>query len=98
MVAADIEAQARYLAEDNRKAEPDLQGIYWFPHEREVRLVELTEQIPASLDGELHAFYFRASPQDNLPAPTRIALIQPSEFGQLRLPADWGDWQVARKL
>lgn len=98
MVAVNIEAQARFLAADNRKNDPDVKRVFWFPNEREVRLVELTDVIPTNLDGELHAFWFRASPKDNLPAPSRIALIQPREFGKLRLPSDWGDWQVAKEI
>lgn len=93
-----IEQQARLLAADNRQAEPDITGIFWFPDDQEVRLVELTDQVPQSLDGEVHPFYFRPSVQDNLPVPTAVAMIRADEFGRLRLPANWGDWGDAIEL
>ena len=90
-----IEQQARMLAKDNREAEPDIQRVYWFPHEDEVRLVELMPSIPASDDGQVHPFYFRSSPVDNLPAPSGIAIIRPEEFQQLQPPPTWGRWDDA---
>src|SRR6266508_2541493 len=93
-----IEQQARLLAVDNRQAEPDIARVFWFPDIQEVRLVELTDQVPESLDREVHPFYFRASPDDNLPAPSGIAMIRANEFGKLRLPAGWGDWNDAVEL
>ncbi|MEP0842044.1 MAG: hypothetical protein HRF43_04955 [Phycisphaerae bacterium] len=93
-----IERQARLLAVDNRAAEPDIQKIYWFPHDREVRLVELTDQVPQSLDGAVHPFYFRASERDDLAAPSAIAMIRSDEYGVLTLPAEWGDWSDAVEL
>jgi hypothetical protein len=93
-----IEKQARLLAEDNRRAEPDIAKIFWFPDDGEVRLVELTEQVPSSEDTELHPFYFRAAPKDNLPAPSAIAMIRAEEFSHLKLPASWGRWEDAVEL
>lgn len=93
-----IEQQARLLAADNRRSEPDITRVLWFPDDQEVRLVELTDQVPRSLDGEVHPFYFRAAPQDNLPAPSAIAMIRSDEVGGLKLPTDWGDWDEAVEL
>lgn len=93
-----IESQARMLAEENRKAEPAIVKVFWFPHEEEVRLVELSEAMPASQDPEAYPFYFRSSPKDGLPAPSGILLIRPEEFGKLKLPPDWGDWKLAVEL
>lgn len=90
-----VEQQARMLAEDNYHAEPDIEKVYWFPDEQEVRLVELTELIPISFEGEVQPFYFRASPQDDLPVVTAVAMIRPNEFGHLRLPDAWGQWDDA---
>lgn len=97
-INAAIEQQARLLAADNRQAEPDITGVFWFPDEREVRLVELTDQVPANGDGEVRPFYFQPSPNDGLPLPSGIAMIRPDEFGRLRLPADWGNWEDAVAL
>jgi hypothetical protein len=72
--------------------------IYWFPHDTEVRLIELTPTIPASGDGRVHPFHFRPKPGLQLHAPSGIALIRPDEFGKLELPSDWGDWNAAVPL
>jgi hypothetical protein len=90
-----VERQAKYLADENRKAEPDIETVYWFPDEEEVRLIELTPIIPISGDGWVHPFYFQPSPPDDLPAPSGIAMIRPEEFGRLKLPEDWGGWERA---
>ena len=93
-----IERQARLLAEDNRRAEPDIAQVFWFPDDSEVRLIELTDQVPANSDGNVQAFYFRPAPADNLPAPSAIALIRSDEFSKLKLPDGWGDWNDAIAL
>jgi hypothetical protein len=94
----EIERQARLLALDNRIAEPDITRVFWFPDEKEVRLVELTEQVPAGTEGEVLPFYFRPSPQHQLPSPSAIAMIREAEFGKLKLPSGWGDWSDAVEL
>lgn len=93
-----VEQQARSLAADNRQAEPAIVRIYWFPDEQEVRLVGLNPEMPASSDRSLHPFYFRPSPADALPLPSRIALIRPEEFGKLVLPDGWGTWGDAVEI
>ncbi len=90
--------QAEALAADNRKAEPDVTRILWFPDDHEVRLLEITEQVPINPDEDVHPFYFRASPQDNLPLPSSIALIRAEEIGKLKLPPEWGSWDDAFEL
>ena|SRR5687768_17180764 len=93
-----IERQARLLADDNRRAEPDITRVYWFPDDAEVRLLELTPQVPQTSNGELRPFYFRPSPPDDLPAPSAIVMIRPDEFGKLALPRGWGEWADAVEL
>ncbi len=97
-VNPEIKEQAQLLAADNRQAEPDITRVFWFPDDQEVRLVELTDQVPQTQDGEVHPFYFRASPQDKLPVPSAIAMIRVDEFRKLRLPVDWGNWDDAVEL
>lgn len=92
---ADIERQARLLAEENLRADPGIFGVLWFPDEHEVRILELDETVPACLDGQVHAFYFRPSPPDDLPSPSAVALIRPEERGKVELPPDWGRWEDA---
>ena len=93
-----IENQARLLADENRKAEPGITKVFWFPDDREIRLVSLLEEIPVSEDGVLHPFYFRASPRDGLTAPSSVSLIKPEGFGVLKLPDGWGDWRDAVEI
>jgi hypothetical protein len=93
-----VEKQAQELAADNQKADPQIEKIFWFPDDHEVRLVEVMPSIPPSEDGEIHPFYFRADPSANLPAPSGIALIRPDEYGRLSLPEKWGDWTSAIPL
>ena len=98
MLTIDIESQARYLADENRKSDPSIQRVLWFPHMAYICLVELTENVPASLDGEVQPFWFRASAEDGLTVPSGIALIRPEERGKLQLPEDWGTWDDAKEL
>lgn len=93
-----IKRQAELLAGENRKAEPSITRIYWFPDDHEVRLVELISTVPRADDGRVHPFYFRANAEEDLPAPTGIALIRPEEFRQLSLPEKWGGWEAAVSL
>ena len=93
----EIEEQARYLAHDNQLSDPDVEEVLWFKHDSEVHLVELHRAVPfAGDDKEICPVYFKASPEDGLPAPSCIALIRPEEKGQLDLPHDWNtDWEQA---
>ncbi len=93
-----VETQAKRLAADNRQAEPDITRILWFPHEQEVRLIEVTEQIPVTDDGQVHPYYFGASPNYDLPLPSAIAMIREDEVEKLKLPDEWGNWADAVEL
>ena len=92
------EKQARLLAADNRQASPDITRILWFPDDREVRLVEITEEVAANLEEELLPFYFRASPQDNLLLPSAVVMIRPDEVEKFPPPRGWGNWSDAVEL
>lgn len=98
MSVDQIEKQARYLAKDNREVEPTISNVYWFPSETEVRLVELTTQIPKSDDNRVHPFYFRSSKKPKLPYPSAIAMIRPDELNKLKLPEGWGTWKDAKEI
>jgi hypothetical protein len=97
-INAVIQEQARSLAADNRNAQPDITRIFWLPDEEEVRLIEVTEQIPVSSEGEVIPFYFPPAPRYNLPVSSAIAMIRADEIGKLRLPTGWGDWSDAVEL
>jgi len=93
-----IKRQAEKLAKANREAEPTISDVYWFPHDEEVRLIELDSAVPRSPDNRVHPFHFRPAPSQGLPAPSGVALISPDEFRQAELPEDWGTWDQAEKL
>lgn len=93
-----IREQAILLARENKKAEPGITKVYWFPDDQEVRLIELEDEIPPSVSGVVEPFYFGPSVCDNLPAPSGVALIRSDEFRRLDLPEDWGDWDRAQEL
>jgi hypothetical protein len=94
----EIREQAVRLARENKRAEPGIVRVYWFPDENEVRLLELEAGIPPSAGDTVEPFHFAPSPRDNLRAPSGIALIRPDEFRKLELPEDWGDWDRAEEL
>jgi hypothetical protein len=98
MAKDDVEKQAKYLAAENKKNDPDIGKVYWFPDETEVRLVEVHSNVPVSPDGEIEPFYFRSDPIHDLPVPSGIALIRPEEVRRVRLPAKWGNWDLAKEI
>lgn len=95
---ATVEQQARALAADNRAAEPSIQRVLWFPDPSEIRLIVLTDDVPVTRDGIVRPFYFRASVEDGLNAPSAVAMLRSEEVGKLQLPMRWGNWQDAVDL
>jgi len=93
-----VEAQARDLARANKKAEPAIQKIYWFPNKKEIRLVELEDNTVPALSGYVEPFYLGPSPQDDLDFPLAIAVIRTDEYRKLKLPRGWGSWSDAVEL
>ncbi len=61
-------------------------------------MLEVTEQVPPNADEELHPFYFRAAPKDDLPLPSAVVMIRAEEVGRVKLPSGWGDWTDAVEL
>jgi hypothetical protein len=93
-----IREQAKILAIQSIKSEPDIEKIYWFPDDSEVRLIEIDEKTVNSLSGRVQVFYFDPAPEENITVPSGIGIIRPDEFGKLDLPEDWGDWQDGEEL
>ncbi len=93
-----IKEQAIRIAKENKTADPQIDEVYWFPSEDEVRLVELEENFITSASGCLEPFYFSASPEDELPVPSGIAIIKKEEYKKITLPQGWGKWSDAEKL
>lgn len=97
-LVGNVKEQAAMLAADNRQADPSIQRVLWFPSDEEIRLVEVTDEVPASPDGQLRPFYFRPSPKDGILAPSAMILIRPEEVGKLTLPTAWGGWSDAHEI
>jgi hypothetical protein len=56
-----IEEEARWLAQYNKRTNPDIKNVYWFPAENEIRLLETTEEVPFSEEEkDVSPFYFPA--------------------------------------
>ena len=91
------EDDARKLAVANTEEEPSIVETYWFPDEHEIRLVHVDTETPASEESVLF-FHFAADPAQGVNYPSQIALVQPDEFGRLKLPSDWIGWEEARKI
>lgn len=88
--------EAERLAEVNVEAEPNIEAIYLFPSDTEIRLVELD---PTALPGEdVTPYYFNPEPASNIHHPFAIALILPQEFRVALPPAEWGNWDAAVKI
>lgn len=98
MKTATIESAARELALENAASESTIARVYWFPHDSEIRLVEVdTETIKAQDNDFIRPFYFSAG--ESVPYPSGIALIHPDEVGKRALPKHWGtDWSKGKLL
>ena len=83
------------LARANQKVDRSIRHVLWFPNKNQIRLVEITGDIPSNPDGFVHVYYFPADPERNIDLPMAIALIRPEEKGLLRLPNEWGNWSKA---
>ncbi|MCH8126641.1 hypothetical protein IIC38_11855 [candidate division KSB1 bacterium] len=94
----EVEEQAIKLAKDNKKSEPQIKKIFWFPNDDEVRLVEIEDDFVISGSKIVEPFYFDASPKDDLPLPSGVAIIRSDEFKKISLPDDWGSWDDAQEL
>jgi hypothetical protein len=89
--------QAKLLAMDSKNADPNVIKVYWFPHEKEVHIIEINDNTTPS--GESVApFYFGPVPEEGLTAPSGIAIIKPEEYRKIDLPSGWGTWDDAEEV
>ncbi|HYF51072.1 MAG TPA: hypothetical protein VEJ63_16785 [Planctomycetota bacterium] len=91
-----VEEQAKKLAAQNKATESKISEIYWFPDEKEVRLVEVLDELPLQDSDELEVIYF--NPEPDMPHQMAIGLVHPRQFKRLTLPHAWGTWETGRKL
>ncbi|MBN1554868.1 MAG: hypothetical protein JXA11_08985 [Phycisphaerae bacterium] len=96
----DIKEYALVLARENKGVEPNIQEIYWFPDEHEIRLVESDACMPDSTS--VTPIYSDPIESDNpdecIPLPSGIAVIRPEEVGKVSLPEGWGSWDNAIRI
>lgn len=95
MSGTGVREAAERLAKDWGDKDDAVIRIYWFPHESQIRLVEVdVEAIPSP--GALMPFYF--TPHENLPYESGVALATPDEENRSPLPpewrASWADGQI----
>jgi hypothetical protein len=90
--------QALVLMREAKQTDPNFVRFYWFPHEQEVRLVEVADDIPTSETGAVEPFYFPPAPDYQMPALSGVAVISSKDDRRLTLPAAWGDWSSAVEL
>lgn len=92
-----IEEAAKKLAQANAESEASISRIYWFPDERQIRLVEVDRESIKTEDNAVHPFYF--SPVEGIPFPSGVALIHPDEERVKALPDEWQvDWAQGRLI
>jgi hypothetical protein len=89
--------QAKLLAMESKSADPHVIKVIWFPHEKEVHIIEINDNTTPS-DTVVAPFYFGPVPEEGLPAPSGIAIIKPEEYRKLDLPSGWGTWDDAEEL
>jgi hypothetical protein len=86
---------AKKLAEYHRSADPSTSEIFLSPSQSEIRLIEVSKEVPNS--NEVLAISFKAAPEDGIPYPSVVILLSPKEWdsvqsGLLALPESWGDY------
>jgi hypothetical protein len=89
--------QAKLLAMDGKSSDPYFVKVYWFPHEKEVHIIEINANTTPS-ENPVAPFYFGPVPEEGLIAPSGIAIIKPEEYRILDLPSDWGTWDDGEEL
>ena len=70
-------------------------GVYWFPDDREMRVLVTATDMDPSPDGRTGASRFGSDPEEPDDVAEVISVIRPEEFGNLELPPQWGTWQDA---
>jgi hypothetical protein len=85
-----IKNKAIAQAEKNCKENPNILRTFWFPHNKEIRLIEVEEIGVTCANGEVDTFSF-----DN---NGLLGIILPEEIGKVELPIGWGVWDNAEEL
>ncbi len=95
---AVIEKQARMMAEEARLNDPGITGVFFFPTDQEVRLIEVVSDVPVASGDRVNVFYFNPAPDCGMPALSGVGVVRPDDLGRVALPEGWGDWKDGIKL
>lgn len=85
-----IKDKAISQAKEHKKEDPDILKTFWFPHNKEIRLIEIIKNTPTCCNGELEVFCFDGN--------VALGIILPDEIGKVELPKDWGTWKDAEEI
>jgi hypothetical protein len=88
--------EARRLALEAKKTDPNIAKIYWFPDDEEVHLIMIDKNAVSSGAERVEPFYFDSTTTD--PMPAGIAIIGPDEYRKLILPPGWVDWDNGKEI
>jgi hypothetical protein len=80
-----VEGVARMLAGEHATDDLNISEIYWAPHDKEVRLVEVTSSVTDK--GEVLPFRFTADPPE-VPYQSVVVLLSPGDW-QRRAHLEW---------
>ena len=95
----DVRAAALEIVRENREGDPDIQEVYLFPAEAEIRLIYIdSNTTPNRGNDAVTPFYFGRDLQGGLPYRSAIALIRPEERAMLHPPEGWGAWSDAEVI
>jgi hypothetical protein len=92
VLTSQVNTQARSLAREHRKSDPDIVAVYVVPREDEVRIVEVSNSVGTT--NEVIPLRFSKNPGEGLPLDTVIVLMSKEEYkayedGDLDLPEGW---------
>ena len=94
ILLSKIDHQAYKLAEEAAR-DPFVSDVFWFPHDEEIRLIEVGDDIPRAGSDDIEPFYFDPSPEDGIDFSSAIALIHSEGVGKLNVPEGWVSWKDA---
>ncbi len=91
----EIKETAQNLVDSNAEAVPEIEEIWFFYNDEEIRLIEVHSSLPP--DNEIAAYHFPADPDNGIGYPIAVALINSADK-ELPLPDGWGSWDKAERL
>ena len=94
--SGEVRRQAEALAKANVELEPNIEEVFWFPAEDQIRLIETDPTTPPS--DCIAPFYFRPDPSAGTGFTSGLAVIRPDDKDRLDPPKGWGTWKDAERI